>query len=42
MPVPLFAYGQGADSFTGFMDNTELSGKIISMMQGGERKAINK
>ncbi|MDR0506504.1 MAG: alkaline phosphatase, partial [Dysgonamonadaceae bacterium] len=37
MPVPLFAYGQGADSFTGFMDNTELSGKIISMMQGGER-----
>lgn len=27
-PVPLYAFGPGADGFSGTMDNTEIAGKI--------------
>jgi len=30
--VPVFAYGPGAENFTGIMENTEIAEKIISLM----------
>lgn len=32
--VPVFAIGQGAERFTGWMDNTEIAPKIMSILEG--------
>jgi alkaline phosphatase len=30
--VPIFAYGPGANEFTGIMDNTEIAKKIMALL----------
>jgi alkaline phosphatase len=30
--VPIFAFGPGAENFTGIMDNTDVAKKIISLL----------
>ncbi len=34
-PVPLFAYGPGAERFAGLQDNTELARKIAGLLGVG-------
>lgn len=31
-PVPVYAFGPGAENFTGYFDNTEFKGKIINIL----------
>ena len=31
IPVPVFAYGPGAEDFTGYYDNTEFVAKIFNL-----------
>ncbi|MDY6984923.1 MAG: alkaline phosphatase [Candidatus Thermoplasmatota archaeon] len=38
--VPIFAYGAGAESFSGFMDNTDVGAGIKEMAVHGEEKGI--
>jgi alkaline phosphatase len=33
VPVPVFSYGAGSDRFTGFVDNTEIVGRILSLLE---------
>jgi alkaline phosphatase len=33
IPVPVFAFGPGAEEFTGFMENTEFKGKIAELLK---------
>lgn len=33
IPVPVFAYGPGAENFTGFMENTSFKGKIEKLLK---------
>jgi len=30
--VPVFSYGPGAENFTGIMENTEISKKIMNLL----------
>jgi len=39
--VPIFAYGPGAESFTGIMDNTEIFYKLKYLMNVGVVKAVS-
>ena len=32
IPVPVFAYGPGADNFTGFMENTSFKAKFVKLL----------
>ena len=32
VPVPVFAFGPGAEEFTGFMENTDFKGKIAKLL----------
>ena len=36
VPVPVYAYGAGAEKFTGIMDNTDIPKKIASLMGLGQ------
>lgn len=33
IPVPIFAYGPGAENFTGFMENTSFKNKLIKVLK---------
>lgn len=33
VPVPVFAFGPGAEEFTGFMENTDFKGKIAKLLE---------
>ena len=33
LPVPIFAYGPGAEEFIGFMENTDIKGKIEKLLR---------
>lgn len=33
VPVPVFAYGPGAESFRGFMENTSIKGKVETLLK---------
>lgn len=32
IPVPVYAYGPGAEQFSGFMENTDMKGKILRLL----------
>ena len=33
IPVPVFAYGPGAENFSGFMENTDFKAKIAKLLK---------
>ena len=33
VPVPVFAYGPGAENFSGFMENTSFKNKLILLLK---------
>lgn len=40
IPVPLMAYGPGAELFHGFMDNADVAKKILRLIKSSERKKL--